>query len=124
MEDTGQDARKKTQCGVEAQGRAIPILVRQLNAGRREQTTRLQQAGSSTHNHAYLEYIFRLNAIYDLFMTGTITEPPQHWPNRAHYRQSHEVYTCSMNRQLLPRARASSRSGLGLDEQTRATIHC
>jgi hypothetical protein len=30
-----------------------------------------------------LEYIFRLNAIYDLFMTDTITEPPQHWPKQS-----------------------------------------
>jgi hypothetical protein len=57
----------------------------------------------STHSDTSSRYITPPNALYNLFMLRITIESSHHWTNRAHYHLSHEVYICSMTRQLLPR---------------------
>ena len=91
-----------------------PILA--VASAQRRQTTANNTFTTSWNNHhsaVYFKYISPLNPLYHLFMTLTMTRLPRHWPSRACHRRSHEIYTCSITRQLLPSARAAAVGGLG-----------
>jgi hypothetical protein len=85
-----------------------PILLYvSLNAGSRRANNTFTESWIDSRSDTNSRYLSPLGNLYDFVMSCIMIIPSRHWSNRAQFRLSHEVYTCSMTRQHLPRVRAA-----------------